>query len=146
MKSFGTLIRRLRADQPVAEFAARLGVPKSYIANLEAGRKNPTEKQARRILEVGFQLTPEESTRCLLHVLLFDYGIHSEVTRDLLIQIMETAKAQSEPGLWLNDLSLDLERRVRRQDAAIETAPGREEHRWGASPSGEADPAPTPRP
>ena len=109
MKSFGSLLKRLRADEPLSLLVDRLGVPKSYIVNLEAGRKKPTEKQARRILKVGFGLTEDEASRCILHVLLFDYGVHDEPVRDILIEVIEQAKTQANPGDWLDGLLTRLE-------------------------------------
>lgn len=139
MRSFGSLLKRLRGTMQAQALARRLGMPKSYIANIEAGRKTPSERQARRILEHGFGLTGDEADRCLLHVLLFDYGVRDEPVREVLIDLIERAKRDPDPGGELERL-LELltrsepeaspaPRRQDRGEAEAGAAPGVPDHR-----------------
>jgi transcriptional regulator with XRE-family HTH domain len=89
MKSFGSLLRQLRGSTPLTEMAARLGISKGYLANLEAGRKIPPEARARALLQQGFGLPAPAVTRLLLEVQLGDAGLHDPELRQLVIALIQ---------------------------------------------------------
>ncbi|MFN3650382.1 MAG: helix-turn-helix transcriptional regulator [Armatimonadota bacterium] len=113
MESFGILLKKLRGKMAASELAKRLHVPRSYIANLEAGRKVPTAKQARRILERGLGLNVTDAARCLMHVLLFDYGVRDEQVREGLLELIDQAKAKKRPAGFLQGQLEEPARRLR---------------------------------
>ena len=88
MKSFGPLMRRLRGPLGQSETARRIGLSKGYLANLEAGRKVPTEARARRMLERGFGLTGPALDRTIAELRLLDLGLADPELRALALDLI----------------------------------------------------------
>lgn len=84
MKSFAQLLRRMRGKLPLQELARRARVPFGILERIAAGKQVPEEAQARQILRMGLELTPEDVERTLLGLRLYDLGLRDNGVRELV--------------------------------------------------------------
>jgi transcriptional regulator with XRE-family HTH domain len=91
--SFGSLLRELRGTIPLKELARRVGLSDTYLSNVEAGRRTLSEEKARSVLERGFGLAEDQSTRLILETKLLDYGIKGEI-RELVADLIQDTLPQ----------------------------------------------------
>lgn len=87
------LLRELRGTIPLKELARRVGLSDTYLSNVEAGRRTLSEEKARSVLERGFGLAEDQSTRLILEAKLLDYGIEGEI-RELVADLIQDTLPQ----------------------------------------------------
>jgi hypothetical protein len=85
LPSFGRLLRRLRGSTPLADLAARTGLPEAYLTNVEAGTTPVDEAMARSLLRTGFALPRQDIHRLILGLHLYDLGLKDNDLRQLVI-------------------------------------------------------------